>query len=65
MLAGYVPLAGELNDLALSQWMPQSPRTAPKIQALTQLHARSLILVEEIFVLTDGDNPCRPPDRIE
>lgn len=57
LLAGYVQLAGEMNDLALSKWMPQSPRTAPKIRALAQLHGRALILIEEIFVLTTMGYP--------
>lgn len=57
LLAGYIQLAGKMNDLALSKWMPQSHRTAPKVQALAQLHARSLILVEEVFVLTTMGYP--------
>lgn len=57
LLAGYVQLAGKMNDLALSKWMPQSHRTAPKVQALAQLHARSLILIEEVFVLTTMGYP--------
>src|SRR5699024_2771706 len=31
LLAGYIQLAGKMNDLALSKWMPQSHRTAPKV----------------------------------
>jgi len=41
LLAGYVQLAGHVNNLALSDWMPTSSRTSPKVHALVQLHARS------------------------
>jgi hypothetical protein len=57
LLAGYVQLGGHVNNLALSDWMPTSPRTSPKIHALVQLHARSLVLIEEIFVLTTTGYP--------
>jgi len=50
--AGYVQLAGHVNNMALGPWMPESSRTSPKVQALAQLHARSLILIEEIFTLS-------------
>lgn len=52
LFAGCVQLGGHVNNLALSDWMPTSARTLPKAQALVQLHARSLVLIEEIFVLT-------------
>lgn len=51
LLMGYLQLAGHVNNQALTDWMPESRRTAPKIQALAQLHARSLILFEEVFAL--------------
>lgn len=57
LLAGYVQLAGYVNDLALRKWIPASARTAPKVHALTHLHARSLVLIEEIFVLTTMGYP--------
>jgi hypothetical protein len=57
LLAGYVQLGGHVNNLALNDWMPTSPRMSPKIHALVQLHARSLVLIEEIFVLTTMGYP--------
>lgn len=57
LLAGYIQVAGKVNDLALSKWMPKSHRAAPKVQALAQLHARSLVLTEEVFVLTTMGYP--------
>lgn len=54
---GYVTLAGHINNLALTEWMPESSRTAPKVQALAQLHARSLVLFEEVIDLTLAGYP--------
>ena len=51
LLMGYIQLAGHVNNLVLTKWMPESRRTAPKIQALAQLHGRSLVLLEETFAL--------------
>lgn len=52
LLMGYIQVAGHVNNLALTRWMPTSRRTAPKVQALVQLHARSLVLLEETYALT-------------
>jgi hypothetical protein len=57
MIFGYVQLAGRLNDRANVDWRPLSARTQPKIGALVQLHARSLVLLEEIALLAFSGYP--------
>lgn len=54
---GYIQLSGHINNLALTAWKPASARTQPKIQALVQLHARSIVLLEEILLLTFSGYP--------
>ena len=55
---GYIQLGGYINNLALTSWKPESPRTRPKVEALVELHARSLVLFEEICHLTFGGYPA-------
>lgn len=57
MIFGYVQLAGRLNDRALGDWKPASSRTQPKVEALVQLHARALVLLEEIAHLAVSGYP--------
>jgi len=54
---GYIQLAGHLNNKVLADWMPSSVRTAPKVRALAELHARALVSTEEIFVLSTMGYP--------
>lgn len=49
---GYIQMSGHVNNLVLTKWMPTSHLTSRKVQALTHLHARSLVLLEEILTLT-------------
>ena len=51
LVGGYLQLSGYINNMVVSKWMPENPRTEPKIQALAQLHARSLVLLEEVASL--------------
>jgi hypothetical protein len=52
LFSGYLQLAGHVNNLVLAQWMPLNKRPAAKVEALIQLHGRSLVLAEEIMFLT-------------
>ncbi len=52
LLMGYIQLGAHVNNLALTSWMPANSLPAAKVQALAQLHARALVILEEAFVLT-------------
>jgi hypothetical protein len=51
LLQGYIGVGGHVNNLALEAWRPNSSRPRAKIDALVQLHARSLVLLDETFAL--------------
>lgn len=52
LLQGYIGLGAHVNNLALATWKPTNgPRQAAKVDALVQLHARSLVLLDEVFAL--------------
>lgn len=56
-LQGYLDLSAYANNLALKRWRPSKEPVQSKISALAQLHARSLVLLEETFTLIYGGFP--------
>ncbi|SKK68308.1 Uncharacterised protein [Mycobacteroides abscessus subsp. bolletii] len=58
LLQGYIGLGAHVNNLALTRWRPANRlQVAAKIDALVQLHARSLVLLDEVFALIYGGFP--------
>ncbi|UNB50917.1 DUF5677 domain-containing protein [Mycolicibacterium sp. YH-1] len=52
LLQGYIGVGAHVNNLAIATWRPtNSPLKAAKVDALVQLHARSLVLLDEVFAL--------------
>jgi hypothetical protein len=55
---GYLQLAGHINDLALQDWRPWAKPAIAKFNALAELHARALVSLEEVLLLSFSGYPA-------